>query len=130
MNILIDTNILLWLLLSSNRLSKKLQCSLTEAESLHVSIVSLWEISLKKSAKGFGDLDLPDDWISVFQKALEKFQINILTINIDSCDHLQSLPFHHKDPFDRMIISQAMENKLAVMTSDKHFQKYDVKVIR
>jgi len=129
MKLLLDTNILLWLLLGNKRLNERLKLSIANAESLNVSIVSFWEISIKHGGKGFDDLNIPDDWHNVFEKAVERFQIKILGVNIESCRLSQTLPLHHKDPFDRMIISQALENDLAVITSDKVFKNYDVEVI-
>ena len=129
MVLLLDTYILLWLLLGSQRLDQRLQLILKEADSLSVSIVSFWEISIKQSGKGFDDLNIPDDWHTVFNKAAKRFKIEILGVNVESCKIVQTLPLHHRDPFDRMIIAQAMENNLAVMTSDKMFSEYDVQVV-
>ena len=129
MNLLIDTNILLWLLLNKQKLNEQQQKYLLEAESLSVSIVSFWEISIKKSGRGFDDLVLPKDWHTVFKQALVKHEIKIINISIEDCQLVQNLPYHHRDPFDRMIIAQAMENNLAVMTSDKLFSEYNVQVI-
>lgn len=129
MRLLIDTNILLWLFLSNSRLDQHTQKQLGLADELYVSIVSFWEISLKQSGKGFNDLTLPDDWHAVFKQATDKYKIDILDISIADCKKIEALPFHHKDPFDRMIIAQAYTRDLAVITSDKIFHEYQVKVI-
>jgi len=129
MNLLIDTNILLWLLLGHKKLDDKHRKYLDTADSLQVSIVSFWEISIKLSGKGFDDLVLPSDWHTVFKQAMERFQIRLMDVSIDDCKRIENLPPHHKDPFDRMIIAQAVGNNLAVITSDKVFREYDVEVV-
>jgi len=129
MNLLIDTNILLWLLLGHKKLDDTYRKYLDTADSLQVSIVSFWEISIKLSGKGFGDLVLSSDWHTVFKQAMEKFQIRLIDVSIEDCKRIENLPPHHRDPFDRMIIAQAIENNLAVMTSDKVFSEYDVEVV-
>lgn len=126
---LLDTNILLWLLLGDPRLSQRNRGLLQEAEELYVSVVSFWEIGIKMSGKGFNDLQLPDDWQTVFKEAIDRFKIDLVSISITDCKLIEDLPFYHKDPFDRMIIAQASSRDLAVMTSDKVFKEYDVEMV-
>lgn len=127
--ILIDTHILLWILTDSNRLTPQHKKRLQESNEIYVSIISFWEISLKISGKGFNDIQLPSDWITVFVDTLNKIQIKILNISLEDCKKIETLPPHHKDPFDRMIIAQASTKKLAVMTSDKAFKEYDIELL-
>jgi PIN domain nuclease of toxin-antitoxin system len=127
--ILLDTNVMLWLFLDSSRLNEKFLTTIKKADDIYLSIVSFWEIGIKQSGKGYDDLELPSDWHVAFKKIVEDFQLKWLPISVDCCRRIEDLPFHHKDPFDRMIIVQAMENDLAVMTSDKVFKEYDVQVI-
>jgi len=85
------------------------------------SIASLWEIAIKQS---IGKLKI--------NKAIQEIiplGISILDIKIPHVKIISDLPFHHKDPFDRMIIAQAINEKLIVLTDDKQFNKYDITIV-
>jgi PIN domain nuclease of toxin-antitoxin system len=129
MKLLLDTNVLLWMFLGSPKLSQSVREAFMEADEVIVSIVSFWEIALKASGKGFRDLDLPSDWYEVFAEKCRAAEVSILGIELAHCHRLQQLPWHHRDPFDRMLIAQAIENRLAVATADKAFRDYEVEVI-
>jgi PIN domain nuclease of toxin-antitoxin system len=121
MNILLDTHILLWHLTDNPRLSKEYSAAIEDPENqLFFSIVSLWEMAIKSS---IGKLELlhPMD-------KLVPSGIAILNLKMSHIKNIQTLLFHHKDPFDRMIISQAMMENLFVMTDDANFKYYDIKI--
>ena len=86
------------------------------------------ETRLKGSGKGF-DFHLPDHWETVLPAHAERYQVSWLPISPRHCRQIQDLPFHHKDPFDRMLIAQAMTEKCAVISSDVAFEKYGLKRI-
>ncbi|MDN3585850.1 type II toxin-antitoxin system VapC family toxin [Pedobacter aquatilis] len=86
----------------------------------HLSVVSIWEIVMKMN---IGKLKLKDDIASIY-KLLQKGEIEILSPAQDDFEIYQNLPLIHKDPFDRMIISQALANDLTLITDDQHIKNY------
>ena len=127
MNILLDTHALLWAITDKDKLSEEAtQAFLNEKNKLFLSVASLWEISIKVS---LGKLLLVPNWDKVISQEMTVNSIAFLPIAIEHCATLQHLPFHHRDPFDRMIISQAMTEGLTIMSKDKHFSKYSAQCI-
>jgi PIN domain nuclease of toxin-antitoxin system len=127
LNYLIDTHILLWALEDDPRLSNTYRQLLNSVENqIFVSIGSLWEMSIKMSLGKLEPKRVMSQFIEehVIQKGLQ-----ILTITGKHLDQLSSLPLHHRDPFDRLLISQAMSEDFPLLTSDDIFKKYDVKLI-
>lgn len=123
MNILIDTHILLWALFEPHKLDQNTRRALEEKNNeILVSTISLWEISLKYS---LGKLELkgvvPED-LPLF---IEKSGFDMIVLNEQEASSFHRLPrMEHHDPFDRMLIWQAIERKLFFMSSDKRFQEY------
>lgn len=128
MKLLFDTQAFLWWCLVAPKVSPAALAALDEAEQVFLSPVTLWEIGLKISGKGF-DFHLPDDWETVLFVHAERYQVSWLPISPRDCRRIQDLPFHHKDPFDRMLIAQALQEKGAVVGSDNVFERYGVKRI-
>ena len=126
MNLLFDTNAFLWWVMVPEKFPRAALKALDTADEVFVSPVTFWEIGLKAGGKGF-DFELPDDWHIALPAHAERFRVNLLPITPLNCRMIQDLPPHHKDPFDRMLIAQALEQKLAVMTSDAWFELYGVK---
>ena len=116
---LLDTHVLLWSLNRDPRLSPR-HFELIEAkENLTVSVASIWEIAIKKA---LGKLTTDDDPIGHVRRRA----IRILPILETHAAGTAALPPHHRDPFDRMLISQARTEGLTILTSDKRFGLYDV----
>jgi PIN domain nuclease of toxin-antitoxin system len=128
MNLLFDTQAFLWWCLVAEKMTPAGLAALDEAEQVFLSPVTLWEIGLKRSGKGF-DFHLPNDWETVLPAHAERFDVSWLPISPRHCRLIQDLPFHHRDPFDRMLIAQALEGKCAVISSDVAFDHYGVKRI-
>ena len=127
---LLDTMAVLWMALRPDLLGRTAAGTLRDpASSLTYSVVSLWEIGIKMSGKGYEGFELPDDWDRALPKQLGDQGIARLEIEPGDCRLIQDLPFHHRDPFDRMIIAQAMRGDLTVIGSDKIFDDYGVKRI-
>lgn len=124
---LLDTHALLWMLYGDNRLSSSAIKAIDGKLSVHASIASFWEIAIKQSGKGF-DFEIESDWDKLFQTELTRVGVGILGISAQDCRQLQDLPMHHRDPFDRMLIAQATTHSLAILTKDKAFAAYQVKV--
>jgi PIN domain nuclease of toxin-antitoxin system len=126
MKILIDTHILLWVLTGERKLTRAAQQAFDKAEEWNYSLVSLWEIATKVS---IGKLPLPADWCDHFMATLASHGYKRLGVEPVHCAALASLPLHHRDPFDRMIIAQAKVERLSLVTADSEFKAYGVKVV-
>jgi PIN domain nuclease of toxin-antitoxin system len=126
MNILLDTHILLWFLNDNENLSEKVKSQVENPQnSVLVSIVSLWKISIKINLSKL-KLDIPFE--QLFHE-IENLNIEILNIKREHLIVLKELEFKHRDPFDRLIISQAISENLYVASNDKTFAEYEINLI-
>ena len=126
MRFLIDTHILIWFLEGNSLLSANKRSFIVDGDnSVLVSIASLWEIGIKVS---LGKLDLVATILAIIKK-IDSQSIEILAITPDHILKVSNLPFHHKDPFDRMIIAQALAAATSLMTVDRDFAKYGVTIL-
>ncbi len=123
--VLLDTNALLWLGLDDTQLRPPIRQRLFNAD-LYVSVVSGAEIAIKVS---IGKLALPPpfqtDFGAAFRAMLARMAIDLIPLDLPVIDHLRGLPLHHRDPFDRIIIAQALASGLAVATRDRAFSAYE-----
>lgn len=127
MKILIDTHAFLWLITDNDKLSKKSKLIFTEPKNeLFFSMASFWEICIKVS---IGKLKLSKNWDKIIKDELISNSVKLLPISVDHCYQITQLPFHHRDPFDRIIISQAIIEKMHIMTVDNHFSQYEINVV-
>jgi len=124
MKILIDTCSFLWFIEDNPKLSSVAK-NLIEDENneIFLSIVSVWEIAIKASIGKLSIIKPVDKFIKTQLKAND---IKLLNITFQDVCFVYSLPFHHKDPFDRLIISQAITRKLPVISYDSVFDSYSV----
>ncbi len=123
MSIIIDTHIFLWLLADKKKIKPKYMRYIEDMENnIYLSSVSIAEIMIKKS---IGQLDFDADLLTL----LDEMGINVLDFDAKSALMLGVLPFYHKDPFDRMIISQAITHNYKVITADSKFKLYNCKVL-
>lgn len=126
MNILLDTNVFIWFLEGSERLSNYAKEAIEADENIcHVSIASFWEMAVKIS---IGKLDMTISFEELNLLAWEN-GIEILPIQFEHTKIVSQLPFHHKDPFDRIIIAQSMVENMPVLTSDSCFKYYTTNII-
>lgn len=124
MKYLLDTHIILWWLNDDKRLKESLRQVLKDSKNrVFLSIATAWEISIKYKT---GKLSLKTTLEECFKQA--RFA-TILPITLDHLLKLNSLPLHHRDPFDRLLIAQANIEKLTILTSDPKFKEYQVKVL-
>jgi PIN domain nuclease of toxin-antitoxin system len=125
MKTLLDTHTFIWFIEGSNQLSENAKVSIIEADVNYLSIASMLEIAIKVS---IGSLKLNVSFKELEQKI---FDNGFLLLNISFHDSLllSNLPFHHRDPFDRIIISQSISNELTLVSADKNFKKYNTKII-
>lgn len=122
MKILLDTHILLWYVHDEPQLSLERSKIIDDPQNQkYISYVSLWEMTIKNS---LGKLAL-----YVPSERIVPIGIEILYPTLSSLTTLADLPLHHRDPFDRMIIAQAITENLVVMTEDGNFPLYDLKII-
>lgn len=120
---LVDTHALLWWASAPDKLSEEARLAIRSGHNqLFFSYASMWEISITLS---LGKLKLPEP----ATKLVEKSRCQLLPIQLEHLDALTILPWHHRDPFDRMIISQAITDNLAVISSDKQFDQYNISLL-
>ena len=124
MRILLDTHTLIWFFAGDSKLSTNARI-LIENEDNHrlVSIASIWEIAIKES-KGNLNLSVPFQEYIGQKLSLENF--NILNINLDHLNAIVTMPFHHKDPFDRLLIAQSMVEGIPILSKDSAFDAYSI----
>lgn len=127
MRLLLDTHSLLWLLTDDPRLSSTArQCFEEATNELLISIASLWEIAIKVS---LGKLSLARPFEELFPAQLELNRIGVLGIDLRHLREVAALPFHHRDPFDRLLVAQAKVEELPILTRDSRFEAYPVRKI-
>ena len=127
MKVLLDTHAFLWLITDEDRLSENArQTFLNTENSLFFSAASLWEICIKKS---LGKLSLKDGWFQTIQKEMEINTIQWLPIETTHCAEVTELPFHHRDPFDRMLIAQAIVEEMKLLSRDSRLSDYAIELI-
>lgn len=127
MKILIDTHAFLWLLTDDPRLSQTARALfLDRTHDMNLSVASLWEIAIKIS---LGKLQLAEEWYDTLIREMQINTIHWLPVEPRHCVRLEHLPFHHRDPFDRMLIAQATVENLAILTGDRQMYAYTVQCI-
>ena len=126
MKALLDTHTFLWAIAEEGKLSRQAQQIYTGSNDLWLSVASVWEILIKVQA---GRLPLPEPAGPYLVKKLVQNQIELLPITLDHVLRTESLPLHHRDPFDRMIIAQSIEEGRPIVTADPWFARYRVDVI-
>ncbi len=123
MKILLDTHIFLWMLTSPERLNDKRRYELeTPANEVFLSAMSIAELMIKHT---IGKIHVEFDPLDM----AKQMRIEILSFSGDHAMLLGKMPLHHKDPFDRMIIAQAIVNRLPLMSDDPKFSEYNCKII-
>jgi PIN domain nuclease of toxin-antitoxin system len=121
MRFLLDTHIFLFFINGESSISEEIIEILNDKQTeKFISIVSIWEITIKMN---IGKLRLKDDLKSIYI-LLDNFDIKIFQLNKINFEVYLSLPFIHKDPFDRMIISQAVADDLTLITDDQYIRSY------
>jgi PIN domain nuclease of toxin-antitoxin system len=127
MRLLLDTHSFLWFLLDDPKLSKTAKDSIADPNNdIEISPASYWEIAIKISLNKYS---LPESYEQFMERELATNQFRILPIEPKHTAALTSLPFHHRDPFDRLIIAQAMVEQIPVVSGDEAFAVYPVTCI-
>jgi PIN domain nuclease of toxin-antitoxin system len=123
MKLLLDTHAFLWFIDDSPRLSAQAKALLESDVELLISAASLWEIAIKSS---LGKLALSQPYETFIPQQLEHNSIEILPIVLEHISAVATLPFHHRDPFDRLLLAQAMVEQLPVVSADTVFDMYAI----
>lgn len=123
MNLLLDTHILLWWLDNNEKLPEKYLKVISNSNNIcFISSATIWEISIKSA---LGKLEIPDNFTDILQD--EGF--SELPVSWKHAAMVRQLPFHHKDPFDRLIIAQTIVEDFTLLTVDKIIPQYCIKIL-
>lgn len=127
MRLLLDTHVVLWMCGDGKRISPAASAALLNPRNkLYCSVVSWWEIAIKI---GLGKLDLSANWATSIKRELRHNGVEWLALAPEHCERLPGMPFHHRDPFDRILIAQAETEALSILTADAQFTPYGIAVI-
>ena len=124
MKLLLDTHIFLWLNADDPKLTNKARKLIDEAQEVFISSVVFWELATKISR---GDLNAD---LEELRSALHDNAFTILPITVEHACATAALPWHHKDPFDRMLVAQAITEPLRLVTADHLLEPYSELIIR
>ena len=126
MHVLLDTHVLLWALADDDRLSERARHLIADTDNtVHVSAACLWEIAIKH-ALGKGNMPLaPEPALRWCREA----GYGILAITAAHAVAVHSLPAHHRDPFDRIMVAQALCEPMRLITHDEQVAKYDPSIV-
>lgn len=122
MRLLLDSHVVLWWLGDDAQLAAGAREMIAGADDVAVSVVTLWELGIKKA---LGKLDFPDD----LDVCVEEAGFGLLPIHADHAMAAPTLPPHHGDPFDRMLLAQALVDQRSIVTADTQFAIYGVPLI-
>jgi PIN domain nuclease of toxin-antitoxin system len=122
--VLLDTHAFLWWIADDPRLSSKARTTVTNADDVFLSVASCWEMAIKVS---LGRLTLPQPVDRFVSKHVGLNQFALLAIDLEHASRVAALPFHHRDPFDRVLAAQALHEGLTLVSADPVFRKYKVK---
>lgn len=124
MRLLLDTHAFLWWVDGGTRLSRRARAAIAdERNDCYLSVASAWEIAITQS---LGRLRTPAPLSTFIAEQVAANGFRQLALDLDHLDPVVDLPFHHRDPFDRLLASQALREKLAIVSADKVFGKYGV----
>ena len=124
MNLLLDTHVLIWCFENSKRLKASVREAITDSDNnVFVSAVSTWELTIKAA---LGKISIPND----FEAQRKRCDFKSLSISIQHTLALKDLPDHHRDPFDRLLVAQALAESLTLVTHDSTIWNYHVPVLR
>ena len=128
MKLLLDTHIFLWWADDPEKLSQAALSALQdEANEIILSVVSVWEMQIKIQ---LGKLKLSLPLKDLIKNQQETNQLNLLPVELKHVLALDTLPFHHKDPFDRLLMAQSLEEDLTLVSADSQFTPYSVKLLQ
>jgi PIN domain nuclease of toxin-antitoxin system len=123
--LLLDTHIFLWFIAGHQRLSLAARNLIEDdANQPYLSIASLWEMAIKLS---LGKLSLGQPFEQLISQQLRLNGIELLPIAVEHVNQVVTMPFHHRDPFDRLLVAQAMVEQIPIVSADEAFKPYEIK---
>ena len=127
MRLLLDSNVLLWSLSERKRIAPRVRRMLEDGQNeLFVSRASVWELSIKVAK---GKLAMPGSSVRSLLEQIARTGMTVLPIEDAHILRTETLPHHHRDPFDRILVAQALEEGLTILSCDSEIPKYDAPVI-
>jgi PIN domain nuclease of toxin-antitoxin system len=123
-NLPLDTHAFIWYSEDDSKLPESIKIEIETADRVYISIASLWEIAIKLS---IGKLSLRSNYESI-EASLEPAGINLIPISFADTVRVMNLPLHHRDPFDRILIAQAINNSLTLVSCDAAFTVYPIQL--
>jgi len=124
MKILLDTHTALWWVNEHENLSPKAQALLLEdSNTLYISVISLWEVAIKTS---LGKLSGFDGGVRAFTAKVNEMPVKVLSVEPHHVEMVESLPYIHRDPFDRLLVATAKTENMTILSADENIHKYDV----
>jgi PIN domain nuclease of toxin-antitoxin system len=127
MKVLVDTHTFIWDIIADHRSSTKAKQVLRSDEhELFFSLVSLWEIAIKIKT---GKLNTIGSSVAYIRDEMDAYGMQLLPIRYEHILQLESLPHHHSDPFDRLLIAQALTESLPILSGDSAFANYGIKLV-
>ncbi|MEM7725876.1 MAG: type II toxin-antitoxin system VapC family toxin [Cyanobacteria bacterium P01_A01_bin.45] len=127
MKLLLDTHTFLWFVNDNPKLSDHLKDLIEDTNNVsYLSVASLWEMSIKFN---LGKLTLDPNYEEFVEREVTTSTIQLLNIELEHLRINATIPFHHRDPFDRLIIAQSMAEDIPIVTVDSAFDKYEVDLI-
>jgi PIN domain nuclease of toxin-antitoxin system len=123
--LLLDTHTFLWAVAEPRKISARAATALRNASNeLYLSAASVWEMAIKRS---LGKLETDVPLGALIEQGREKIQLRLLDVIAAHGVSVEDLPFHHKDPFDRLLIAQALWEEMTIVGADGRFDAYGVK---
>lgn len=128
MNLLIDTHFFIWLEISLGKIDKNVLIELENpSNNIFLSLASIWEMQIKIQ---LGKFAFPKPLQDIVDNQKNINNLQILPILENHIYELGKLPFHHKDPFDRILIAQSLSENLVLVSDDQAFSQYSVKLLK
>jgi len=127
MRLLLDTHAFLWFINGDDNLSQHSKLLIQDVNNeVLISIATLWEISIKNS---LNKLELAQPFEVLIPRELADNEFTVLPITVEHLIQLGKLPFHHRDPFDRILIAQSLCEQLPIVSKDSQFYNYPLEII-
>jgi PIN domain nuclease of toxin-antitoxin system len=124
LKILLDTHTFIWLFEGNSSLSQTARLLIEEpANDLVLSIASLWEMAIKVST---GKLIFRKPYSEFIQEQIDNYDFEVLSVTLEHLKLLSELPFHHRDPFDRLLVVQSIAESILIVSRDTVFDQYGV----
>ncbi|OCQ95605.1 twitching motility protein PilT [Oscillatoriales cyanobacterium USR001] len=124
MRLLLDTHTLIWFFAGDSQLSSIARILIEDEDNNKLlSVASVWEMAIKKSQ---GNLNFTLPFQEYIEEKLSWEDFNLLNINLDHLNAIVTMPFYHKDPFDRLIVAQAMVEGIPILSKDSAFDAYSI----